>query len=541
MTKKSNKNLGDIEMLQKYLNLTAAQIDDTLGFWFFKLNIGRLGTPLVNATTGNAGKMNGDNVDDIIGGTAPYTYPNYPVSLANGTGVVYFGNDMGYSNSYQQKFESNEWVGQCNGYNCFTVVGDKIGDGLGVSFAGNFDINGDQHSDVVFSNRIGDLYFVTGRDCGFLPQYNKSSLLQSKHGFVIHNDFGSQGFGSSVSSAGNFTGGQYDSIIVAGETQLIPGVNVTNFLGSAYIINGQPSFHSISNMSMLVGQGAAVKIVGLPTNELPMHLSLSVTGVGDINVDGKTDVAFIGGSLEGLSYSPSIYVLYGNSKLTHGIPILLPTIPALKLGFVIEGLVQNNGVSYTLTGGYDINHDGYPDLVIGNPCNDDICTGQVVGLYGNPKGFNSVININDIAKDSTMGFMINGAVPGQGFGQSVSMMPDFNGDGINDLVIAGFTVANALFPGIEEKYHAGYIFYGNTKLNIPTNITNLAAQDGVIIILSESCGAPGGSCYNTLNYVGDVNNDGLSDICLGASFWTGQMGTCLYGQNSTSEILDEII
>ena len=106
------------------------------------------------------------------------------------------------------------------------------------------------------------------------------------------------------------------------------------------------------------------------------------------------------------------------------------------------------------------------------------------------------------------GFIIQGDMPGDQAGNSVSNAGDINGDGIDDFIIGAPR-------GDDGGAYAGevYVIFGKagaTRANI--DLTNLAASDGFIIVGDTARDTAG---YN-VSGAGDVNGDGIDDLIIGA-------------------------
>ncbi len=108
--------------------------------------------------------------------------------------------------------------------------------------------------------------------------------------------------------------------------------------------------------------------------------------------------------------------------------------------------------------------------------------------------------------------LINGAQSNDNFGVSVSLAGDFNKDGLSDFIVGAPKAS--LFG--RNNVGAAYVIYGkgqNTQsefnLNPPTSIQ---LEDGFQINGASTIDILGFA----LSYAGDINNDGIDDIIIGA-------------------------
>jgi VCBS repeat-containing protein len=173
-----------------------------------------------------------------------------------------------------------------------------------------------------------------------------------------------------------------------------------------------------------------------------------------------------------------------------------------------------------VTGGGDFNGDGIDDIAISTPRLNDV-TGRTYVVFGTGENTGSAtISLADL--DGSNGVIIEGAEAGDYMGGRIAFAGDTNGDGIDDLMLAG--VAGT------------YIVFGREGEDAFERTIDLAAinnSQGVFFVPEEANDVRGTTFANA---VGDINNDGLSDIIISdANIWNddgdGKIYV-IYGQNS---------
>jgi len=169
----------------------------------------------------------------------------------------------------------------------------------------------------------------------------------------------------------------------------------------------------------------------------------------------------------------------------------LPTVADL----LVDGLQLGERFGASLATAGDVNGDGYSDVIVGMPDYDNggnTDAGRVMVFLGSATGLSG-----------TFAWIMNGTMANARFGHSVSTAGDVNGDGYSDVIIGA--------PG-----HAGqgavFVYHGSASgLQLTPAWTTLGGE----------AGAGFGSC---VALAGDVNNDNVSDILVGAPL-ANELGT----------------
>lgn len=152
---------------------------------------------------------------------------------------------------------------------------------------------------------------------------------------------------------------------------------------------------------------------------------------------------------------------------------------------MINGSAADDDFS-RVAGAGDINGDGFADIIVGAPFNDQAgANAGVARIYFGSPGMDNVADVT-----------LLGAAAGDNFGTSVAGAGDVNGDGYAD-VIVGATAAGGT--------GRAYLFFGGPAMDAVADLTLSAA-------------AAGDNYGNSVAGAGDLNRDGFADLIVGAPF-----------------------
>jgi hypothetical protein len=351
-----------------------------------------------------AGDVNGDGYSDVIIGA--YLYTNG--ESEEGRAFVFLGSASGLSDSADWTAESNQSDSEF---------------GRDVSTAG--DVNGDGYSEVIVgANKFMNGQIQEGR--AFVYYGSEAGLSDSANWISESNQLFAR-YGTSVSSAGDVNGDGYSDVIV-GASWYDNGLNDE---GGAFVYHGSSS-------------GLGLTAIWIAEGNFPYaNFGMSVSGAGDVNGDGYSDVIVGAGYEDGGQAQEGKAYLYKGSATG-----LLPNPLWVTAG---NGEDQYYGTSVSSAG--DVNGDGYSDLIIGAPgyLNN---TGRAYLFYGSESRPDYLANwYSESNQDNA------------DYGSSVSSAGDINGDGYSDVIIGAYGYGNN-----ETDEGRVFVYYGNRKTGLRSTV-----------------------------------------------------------------------
>ena len=421
------------------------------------------------------------------GGGISGTGANGQISFWTGTGTI-----SGDDNLRWGLVSSS----QSTGPRPSTVINGPSGDDnrFGDEVAPAGDINGDGIPDFMVAEMwSGNIYIYLGSSSNSLPS---SFNPEDAYAHLIIPSSGISGTGSSMASTSNLFGDGNKNVVICD-----PYYNIDS--GACYVfnnihsgVNNAPSSTLIGNANDQLGDSFAVQdvnndgipdlIIGAPgydtghtgqvhiwyggsgsslANSNGPDLSFSsdntddyfgymVAALGDINHDGYNDIA-----VDSMADNGHVFIYFGTASELNPTPYDLPGDAGSGFGDLIAG-------------GKDISGDGIPDLVVRSF--------QNILVYHGDIGFDPVVDGPD-------------EVLTGGVGRTIKMIDDVNGDDIADLLVgqAG--------TGFDEVH----LYYGSSSMHTSPDVT-YTSEDNRSNFGWSVAG------------VGDVNNDGLNDILIGA-------------------------
>ncbi|OGQ90158.1 MAG: hypothetical protein A2289_19860 [Deltaproteobacteria bacterium RIFOXYA12_FULL_58_15] len=471
---------------------------------------------LFGATVSTAGDLNGDGYSDLVVGAAAY-------AGSAGATVLYFGNATGLGEPIIIQGETGDTLGAS-----VACAGDVNGDGFadvvagspstassvphitmifgasdgfredtqaatssgnsefGTNVAGAGDVNGDGFGDVLVS-APGDkrvyLYMGAASASG-TDATSVSGVTNETLGFIVAGagDINGDGFDDAiVGASGNESAGVDPSaqIFFGLSGSLRHGPNINPGLAGAWTVATAGDTNGDGYSDVLVGVPASdagqVHIYYGGSNGLadsPLTIDPGVPGFGtavaggELTGDGLSDIVVGVPSSDG---STGLARLYLGATLGTGSDLFVP--------LTAPGAGNLFGISVASVG--DLDNDGFGDLVIGDPSNDQ---------NGEDAGAVSIYHGSSEGTDLARTHMITGPSAGIRFGRRVAAAGDVDGDGRADFLVS-------------QGNSAGGVF--------------LVCGSSLDLIGIEPVVTNGSYFGRSLASAGDVNGDGLGDVVIG--------------------------
>ncbi len=415
------------------------------------------------------------------------------------------------------------------------------------------DINGDGFDDILIGasqadpngSSSGQSYVVFGgQNFSSLVDANgiiSLSTLDGTNGFKLNGIAADDGAGNSVSSIGDINGDNIDDIIIAASGADPNGLSS----GQSYVVFGGQNFASLVDangaieLSSLDGSNG-FKLNGIAAGD---RAGSFVGSAGDINDDGFDDIAISAVNAD-LSAGQS-YVIFGGQNFAS----LVDANGAIELssldgsnGFKLNGVTAFDRSGYNIGSAGDINNDGIDDLILGAVDADPngSSSGQSYILFGG-QNFASMVDANGAIElnslDGINGFKLNGISVSNWSGHSVDAAGDVNGDGADDILISAWGASTGL-AGQSYVVFGGQDFASLVDINGAIELNDLDGSNGFKLngMSLDRSGLAASSA-------GDINNDGLADIIIGApgssinGFFSGQ-AYVVFGNQDFASLVD---
>ena len=361
-----------------------------------------------------AGDVNGDGYDDFLISTP----------RSRGTTYLFFGKSSGWSMDTSLYNANASFIGESTQYDS----GEAI-DGVG-------DVNGDGYDDfligaprdVVGGNLAGQTYLILGRSSGWSMN---DSLSNANASFI--GEEATDHSGNSLAGAGDLNGDGYDDFVIGAPNNDQNGGEA----GKIYIIYGMASGW-VNDLDLSYANASFV-------GHAWSYQSKVLSRAGDVNGDGYDDI-LIGSNTD---LNGRAFLVFGGTYLGHNVSLY-----NANASFVAAG--HGDYFSRALSGGADLNGDGYDDIMISSPSRNTN-KGTTYIVYGKSSGWSMNLSISNADVE------IDGEVNYDEAGVSIAMGGDVNGDGRPDILIS--SIRND-----EGGTDAGQVYLVLNEPNYPPSI-----------------------------------------------------------------------
>ena len=409
------------------------------------------------STVAGVGDVNGDGVADILIG-APGVLDNDNNNI--GRSYLVYGKSDGTAVNLADVSNGSGGFA-INGEltitlsNGFTTRGSAY---LGQQISALGDVNGDGLADVVVSGKpsydwANQTYFnrksfvVFGKTNSSATNLN--TLNNGVGGYVIH----SNELNGDIVGIGDANGDGLGDVFV---TAKLPG-DGTAGTPIGYIVFGKKDSTAVDTTQLGLASSKAIAVYA-QTSGRPIQVNIS--RVGDVNGDGYAD--FLIGN-DGTSY-----LIYGGTLST---PIQLDNVVQGQGGYAIKESYQNYRSTNAVSGGGDINGDGFDDLLMVGSL--DAVKKNVYTIFGGPR------------PSATVSLWVQGQGVVQGTGA--------------DEIISGSTSSDTLSGGGGvDRFFAGA---GDDVIVLQaSDVSNLSLNSGAALAVVD-----GGTGNDTLRLTGGAS------------------------------------
>ena len=446
-----------------------------------------------------AGDINNDNYSDLVVGATEFDKGQ----LNEGAAFVYYGSKIGIDPNKMTILEKNQSIS-----------------GMGASVAGAGDVNADGFGDVLVGAPLYDLGEANeGAAFVYFGNVQGISLVPT----IIQSDQADAHLGTSLASAGDLNGDGFSDIILGAphydkvysdqglvkihlgsvngvstnSSTALAGLQMEEEFGRAVACAGDVEGDGYADIMIasrmqgknLLNEGVVMLFSGIPVgiNKKPTsvfksgqanaYLGQSLAGAGDVDGDGYSDIV-IGAHLfdHTQNNEGAVMIWHGGASAPNTATALNASQPESALG-------------YSVSGAGDVDGDGYDDVIVGAPHYDNGQSeeGAAFLFRGTPDGIGQIPS-----------HMLEANQADAGFGTSVSAAGDINGDGYGDIIVGAMHYHNG-----QNEEGAAFVYLGS-----PAGLHPIPIQ-------LES-NKTGGWFGCAVAHAGDLNDDGFSDIVIGA-------------------------
>lgn len=362
------------------------------------------------------------------------------------------------------------------------------------------------------------------------PEANLAHITDVMHSTVDSSGSAGTDIGYAVAGAGDFDGDGIDDFLIT-----VPNADSGNgaLSGAVYLVYGEEEQRLDTLDLDDLTKSTGIRIFGYERYD---RIGFSVAGVGDINNDGYDDI-LIGApkAVYTKSQEGQVYAFFGREGRSSSV-LEISDLDGGN-GFIFSGGRTRAETGISVAAGGDINNDGIPDALIGVPGYDYSGIGGMVDIIHGiedgisyprrPSGDDEGQEIFGRASvwyyQSSDNYGFTSETYAE-FGWSVASAGDFNGDGLDDLIIGA--------PLSRSQNGTAFLVLNDADgLPAPIELHGYSSLQNYFP--EEIIGASNAMLGASVSGIGDINHDGLDDIAL-FSAATG-MVTVIFGTTDSVE------
>ena len=392
--------------------------------------------------------------------------------------------------------------------------------GMGAGFEPLGDINDDGIDDFMLSAifatpteifGIGETYIVYGREDWTVGDGQDGIITQAElkaSGITYQGQYRLGQLGKNISNLGDVN---HDGYVDVGITETPSGD--LNRIGRVHVLFGGDHWHSDHAGTVYqvndINNDNGLKRVEI-NGDIWEALGDTIMGLNDFNDDGIDDFVIGQNRTDTIGADPGVVVFFGRESAQWQ-DSYTPDDFSIGNNFVIAPIENDKGsnVGQDLAVG-DFNGDGIKDLAVStygriSSENNTDFEGAISMYWGGRGSWPLSMTRDDLTEFYGVNFFTESY--NASLGGNIEAIPDLNGDGFDELLAS--TNKNRLDDNVSDDAleEELYILYGRENWVDGTIDVDSTSADLTRIQLNNM----NGNDFTFLNYIGDVNGDGIAD------------------------------